>query len=542
MDREVCEGVCKLIGNLCQKLKTPFVLCCAFGAKILAFQTKQGPYVVRCRSPLIDEHHLDLVREWLGKPRYEIEEAWEQLPPFGSDLVAEVLSLVEAERIDLMVTQESMMELGELYSPYEADILAYTNLDNITRTEQRRVFGNVKIELVIKKGQIGIGRIISHQFMPEVEEKEEKKKPMTAVPIVGFILHAETDNAKGILQSTSFRDASKGVSESLYGPAYEKNVAPKIVHYPCNNHDWYAEITVKPPIEAEAKYDYDTWRKCCEDRFEPALHVLTKTAPLGLLELLGEEHEPWRKFLDLLFKLLEPSLYKPIGVKSLEKKPERLWYQVFCDLSVILKRISTSRQRCVMQVTKPALEKTLLALSQFSPLDPFPGSEVFDDDRLKILEHDLVAGETDYIRTIRDTFIRFLLKRNEYRARTVEDCLRMDSPKTFEAIIEATEKGSISLNQEPGTEAWQVLMKWDRTTIERLLRPSKYVSRLLGREKLRFWQRAFLEDVARYKLAKLWRSNWELASSLKEFFQSDKFRPETEGQRIVRNVSRERSR
>jgi hypothetical protein len=98
-------------------------------------------------------------------------------------------------------------------------------------------------------------------------------------------------------------------------------------------------------------------------------------------------------------------------------------------------------------------------------------------------------------------------------------------------------EGLTSLGDEEGEVAMESELV--KSQVEQLFRKGGYIRRLIEREKLRFWERAIVEDVARYKFTVLSHRDLELAISLRNFFDSKEYSLGKEGWNIVRSMYEE---
>ena len=167
-----------------------------------------------------------------------------------------------------------------------------------------------------------------------------------------------------------------------------------------------------------------------------------------------------------------------------------------------------------------------------------------EDERESILER-VVSDEVDGIK-----------KSDEYRKLThlykqLDKAKKLDRSQE-NLLIEAakgTDKAKCflcqsGLNKEPkslGDPESKISMGNEpvKSTMKNLFKPGKYVWRLLRRDKLRFWERAIIEDAARYKFTVLLHQDLNLATSLRSFFDSKEFPSGKEGWHIVQVVYEE---
>ena len=239
---------------------------------------------------------------------------------------------------------------------------------------------------------------------------------------------------------------------------------------------------------------------------------------------------------------------------SLNKYPNQIPLIVIADVAALdptvekgvfmqTKRV-VPRAKCISYTTDP-LRSEWQRLIDLHALE----------NRNDIVDRKEAARETKLENVVVKKVNMFLKSDNYKRIASFQSKLlaskRLDNSQT-QFLIEAargTDKGKCLFCESESSEGsiyktgWKPQIgaekKIDKSTIEQLLKPNKYISLLISRENLRFWERAILEDVARYKFAKLCRIDWESALSLKTLLDSKEFHPDTEGQRIIRNVCRE---
>ena len=144
-----CPPTCvkQALGSLLERV--PVVLaCCCMGGKLLLIRrtTDEGQdwIVVFTRSRAEDEPHLRSIAEHLGPDTdYDtVARLWWDLPPFSSDLVAEVLETWAIPADD--ETAEHLRTLAELYGPerqgepdvYDMDHRVFHAIEGLVNTEK----------------------------------------------------------------------------------------------------------------------------------------------------------------------------------------------------------------------------------------------------------------------------------------------------------------------------------------------------------------------------------------------------------------------
>lgn len=200
--QSVCESpkgqtVCRKVGTYIKQIqkgqfeKLPFIFCCHAGAKVLTVTLGETVYLIFCRSPLVDERHLDQLTQGLGLEPGQVkklEKLWKSLPRFGARFVQNAIDkLAQKTNKDVPENiQTSLEKLASAYTQFEFDIAVYNALLPIG-THNGDFKGVLKIDITLTKADTLVVRVITKILGPHAAEL-----PM---PIIGLAFESSEFNS-----------------------------------------------------------------------------------------------------------------------------------------------------------------------------------------------------------------------------------------------------------------------------------------------------------------------------------------------------------
>jgi hypothetical protein len=405
---------------------------------MLCFTTNKGLYIACCRSPLLDEGHLQLVSKELGIEFSELKRFWKKLRPFGVDFVDEVLrSLPEGVTVSADV-EEPMKLLGRFYKAYAFDVIMFNILRRMTPSGKGGTT-DLKIELLIESGPLVIGRTIVGRL---------GSRELPAVPVVGFLVERDVLDIKGMLDSSTVRVYWKAAEEVLLD--LEGNGKGRGAKLPEQaefaDHEWCGRVFCSSSLKKEYVH-----------QLRAGFRTGTGTAPVDLVRQLGDDVKEWENFKDMLQELSDAN-----GHNVEDAQMWTLWCRVFSDLLEVANRLP-GRPPSRIESTRKSLVKFLLDLHrEYLPLDPAPATDGFPEVLRDELFRDLVGGERSYLSRLEEEFIPSSLRMEKYDPDVVVLCLQRDWHRTMKTMLGATEQQEISVREDPGWVAWQTVINWHK--------------------------------------------------------------------------------